>query len=201
MVIPTGHCPAGHCAINWGATSRITNAIARDRDNRKKRLEITKQIQLKNNDLTKKTAENESLMIDLRNTLDNEERSREQIEKQNHELISWKEENERIGEELKLALKIAEDAKTVAQTDLDILQKKTQFELIGVIVKVALYVILGVGLISTSMYMIAIFLSSPEAHDIGAAWTNLFGILLTNAFSIIGTIMGVKYASEKQKNC
>jgi hypothetical protein len=27
----------------------------------------------------------------------------------------------------------------------------------------------------------------------------MFGILLTNAFSIVGTIMGVKYASEKPK--
>jgi predicted outer membrane lipoprotein len=27
----------------------------------------------------------------------------------------------------------------------------------------------------------------------------MFGILLTNAFSIIGTIMGVKYASDNTK--
>jgi hypothetical protein len=26
----------------------------------------------------------------------------------------------------------------------------------------------------------------------------MFGILLTNAFSIVGTIMGVKYATEKE---
>jgi hypothetical protein len=28
----------------------------------------------------------------------------------------------------------------------------------------------------------------------------MFGILLTNAFSIVGTIMGVKYASENKNN-
>jgi hypothetical protein len=32
---------------------------------------------------------------------------------------------------------------------------------------------------------------------IGSTWSNIVGILLTNAFSIVGTIMGVKYASEK----
>ena len=29
--------------------------------------------------------------------------------------------------------------------------------------------------------------------------SNLFGILLTNSFSIIGTIMGVKYASDNKE--
>jgi hypothetical protein len=33
---------------------------------------------------------------------------------------------------------------------------------------------------------------------LGNAWTNMFGILLTNSFSIIGTIMGVKYATESK---
>ena len=34
---------------------------------------------------------------------------------------------------------------------------------------------------------------------IASTWSNIIGILLTNAFSIIGTIMGVKYASEMKK--
>ena len=37
-----------------------------------------------------------------------------------------------------------------------------------------------------------------ETQVIGSAWSNMFGILLTNAFSIIGTIMGVKYANGKK---
>ena len=46
------------------------------------------------------------------------------------------------------------------------------------------------------MYGIALF-SEQDTQIIGSTWSNMFGILLTNAFSIVGTIMGVKYASEK----
>lgn len=143
-------------------------ANTRDRENRKKRLDITKQIQ-----------------------------------QQNKELIEQKEENERIGEELKLALQHAEEAredaekaKAVAEADLDLLQKRTQFELVGTIVKVALWVIIGVGIVTTALYVVALF-EGKDTQIIGSTWSNMFGILLTNAFSIIGTIMGVKYASER----
>jgi hypothetical protein len=37
-----------------------------------------------------------------------------------------------------------------------------------------------------------------ERTIIESTWSNLFGILLTNSFSIIGTIMGVKYATAKR---
>jgi uncharacterized Tic20 family protein len=76
------------------------------------------------------------------------------------------------------------------------MQKKSQFELIGTIVKVALFVIMGVGILTTVMYGLAI-INDKETQIIGSTWSNMFGILLTNAFSIVGTIMGVKYASEK----
>ena len=76
------------------------------------------------------------------------------------------------------------------------MQKKTQFELISTIVKVALYVIIGVGILTTVMYGLALF-SGADTQIIGSTWSNMFGILLTNAFSIVGTIMGVKYATEK----
>jgi hypothetical protein len=133
------------------------------------------------------------------------EKSKTQIENQNSELINWREENEKIGIELKDAIKKselarieAEKAKENAENDLDIIQKKTQFELIGTIVKVSLSVILGVGFITTILYMVAMF-TGKDTQIIGSTWSNMFGILLTNAFSIIGTIMGVKYASDNTK--
>jgi len=46
------------------------------------------------------------------------------------------------------------------------------------------------------MYGIALF-TEKDTQIIGSTWANMFGILLTNAFSIIGTIMGVKYASKE----
>jgi predicted RNase H-like nuclease (RuvC/YqgF family) len=179
-------------------TQYLAEALARDKENRKRRLDVTKQIQGQNSELLKKREENENLMLELRETLAEMEESKSQIECQNSELVQWKEKNEIIGEELKEALENAEKAKDIAETDLDMLQKRTQFELIGTIVKVALYVIIGVGAVTTVMYSIALF-ANKDTQIIGSTWSNMFGILLTNAFSIIGTIMGVKYASEKPK--
>jgi hypothetical protein len=93
----------------------------------------------------------------------------------------------------------AQNAKEKALNDLDVLQKKKQFELINTIVNYALYVIVGTGVITTILYGAAIFLQSKETTLIGNTWSNLFGILLTNSFSIIGTIMGVKYANNSEK--
>jgi len=177
----------------------LAEALERDRSNRKRRLDITKQIQGQNYELIDQKNENERLMAELKETLVSMEESKSQIECQNAELIQWKEKNEIIGEELKVALQDAERAKEAAESDLDILQKKTQFELIGTIVKVALFVIIGVGITTTVLYTVALF-AGKDTQVIGSTWSNMFGILLTNAFSIIGTIMGVKYASEKPKN-
>ena len=70
--------------------------------------------------------------------------------------------------------------------------------MIGKIVRVALIVILSVGIISTGLYVTAM-LTGKDTQIVGSTWSNMFGILLTNAFSIIGTIMGVKYASENKE--
>ena len=149
----------------------LTSALEKDKDSRKKRLEVTKQVQ-----------------------------------ERNRELLASEDENRRINEDLKIALQEAEDAKTealaakdIALNDLDIIQKKSQTELIGTIVKVALLVILSVGVITTLMYAIAM-MTNKDTQIIGSTWSNMFGILLTNAFSIVGTIMGVKYASENKNN-
>jgi hypothetical protein len=149
----------------------LSGSIEKDKDGRKKRLEITKQVQ-----------------------------------ERNRELQVSEEENTRINEELRIALQEAEDsknealvAKDAALNDLDIIQKKSQTELIGTIVKVALLVIISVGIITTIMYGIAM-MTGKDTQIIGSTWSNMFGILLTNAFSIVGTIMGVKYASENKNN-
>ena len=149
----------------------LSTALEKDKDARRKRLEVTKQVQ-----------------------------------ERNRELLASEEENIRINEDLKLALQEAENSKTealaakdAALNDLDIIQKKTQTELIGTIVKVALIVIMSVGIITTIMYGIAMF-TGKDTQIIGSTWSNMFGILLTNAFSIVGTIMGVKYASENKNS-
>ena len=120
------------------------------------------------------------------------------IQKQNKELQLAKIENERINEELSQSLIDVGKAKESVENDLTILQKKTQFELMGVIVKVALVIIVSVAIITTFMYVVAISFNR-ETQIIGSTWSNLFGILLTNSFSIIGTIMGVKYSNNKEK--
>ena len=89
-------------------TKYLQEAISKDRETRRKRLEITKQVQ-----------------------------------EQNYELLKSQESNEQLLRELKEALQDAERAKLTAETDLDLLQKRIQYELMGMIVRTALGIILG----------------------------------------------------------
>lgn len=183
----------------------IKECSDKDKSVRRKRLDVTKQVQQQNKELSDLNIENERIMSELKTTIENVEESKQQIEFQNKELIDWKEDNERLTIQLReemvkseVARVDAEKSKETALNDLDILQKKTQTELIGTVVKVALFVILSVGIITTGMYCVAIY-TGRDTQIIGSTWSNMFGILLTNAFSIIGTIMGVKYASERKE--
>jgi hypothetical protein len=153
----------------------INDAIEKDKEIRRKRLEITRQVQSQNVDLVKWKQESELAQEKLTESLHELERSKEAAE---------------------LARQEAENAKAIVENDLDLMQKRSQFALIGTIIKVALAVIIGVGLSTTALYTIAI-INGYDTQIIGSTWSNMFGILLTNAFSIVGTIMGVKYASEK----
>lgn len=143
----------------------------KDTDARRKRLQVTKQVQAQNKELEAKQKENETLMIELEAALEEAQKLKEQ----------------------------AEAGMDKALEDLDLMQKRSQFELIGTIVRVALVIIVGVGVLTTVMYGLAL-VSGTDTQIIGSTWSNMFGILLTNAFSIVGTIMGVKYATEKSED-
>ena len=174
----------------------------KDSDKRRQRLEITKQIQKQNSELEQAAKENKRVNKQLEKALNEAIDSAEQSKKS-------KEEAETAKEELEVALQLAEQskeeahklkteaeyAKEVAETDLSLLQKKTQTELMGNIVRVALWVIMGVGLLTTALYVF-VMVRGLDAKIIESTWSNLFGILLTNSFSIIGTIMGVKHATK-----
>ena len=95
-------------------------------------------------------------------------------------------------QKLKNAIEIEKDA---ALNDLDVMMKKSQSELIKIIVRVALAVIVGVGVVTTILYWVAI-ITKQDTQIIGSTWSNMFSVLLTNAFSIVGTIMGIKYATQ-----
>ena len=127
---------------------------------RRKRLEMTKQVQTQNAELTKLNEANQKMMEELQETLKNVEESKLTFEVQNRELNEWKQESLRLTEELQTemvkseqARVAAENAKNEAENNLDLIQKKTQFELINNIVRVALYVIIGVGTITTGIYV------------------------------------------------
>ena len=98
-------------------------------------------------------------------------------------------------QQLKNAIEVEKNA---ALNDLDILMKKSQSELIKTIVVVALVVIVGVGVITTILYWMAM-VTGRDTQIIGSTWSNMFSVLLTNAFSIVGTIMGIKYATQDKK--
>ena len=177
----------------------------KDSTSRRKRLEVTKQVQKQNSELEKAQKENKRVNRQLEKALNEAIDSAEQSKKS-------KEEAEKAKEELEVALQHAEQskeeahklkaeaelAKEVAETDLSLLQKKTQTELMGNIVRVALWVIMGVGFVTTGLYVFVLLLGH-DSKIIESTWSNLFGILLTNSFSIIGTIMGVKHANGGDK--
>jgi PAS domain S-box-containing protein len=95
-------------------------------------------------------------------------------------------------QQLKNSIEIEKNA---ALNDLDVLMKKSQSELIKTIVVVALVVIVGVGVVTTALYWMAM-ITGKDTQIIGSTWSNMFSVLLTNAFSIVGTIMGIKYATQ-----
>jgi hypothetical protein len=180
----------------------IKESIEKDKDNRRKRLDVTRQVQSQNTDLTKWKKENERVNKQLTKALEEAEESNKAmlVAKQEAELAledaqkaKIDAENARV--EAEKARHEAEQAKNLAENDLELMQKKTQFELIGSIVKVALWVIMGVGGVVTAVYLIALF-KGLNTDVIGSTWTNIVSILLTNSFSIVGTIMGVKYANQ-----
>jgi hypothetical protein len=183
----------------------LKDCETKDGDKRRKRLEMTKKIQKQNEELINLNIENQKIMDDLQSTLEEAKEQKVKIEVQNGELIDWREENEKIQQELQKEMlnseraRIqAEEAKTNAINDLDILQKRNQTELISNIVKVALYIIIGVGIVTTGVYVFTLIMGK-DTQVISATWSNIFGILLTNAFSIVGTIMGIKYATENKQ--
>lgn len=175
----------------------------KDKENRRKRLDLTNKVQKQNEELKKVNEENGRIMEELQQTLREVEDAKMTYEVQNRELNEWKQDNLRLTEELKYEMVKseqsrveAETAKQSAENDLDLLQKKTQNELISRIVRVALWVIVGVGFVTTGVYVFTMMMGK-DTQVISAAWSNMFGILLTNAFSIIGTIMGIKYANKE----
>jgi Fe2+ transport system protein B len=174
----------------------VNESIEKDNTTRKKRLEITKQIQKQNKELTDWKTENERIHGELLETLELNRVAIVEAENAKEEAELSKDKAEKSMIEAMTARAEAENAKANAENDLELIQKKSQFELIGTIVKVALWVIIGVGLTTTLMFLIALF-AGVDTSVIGSTWSNIIGILLTNAFSIVGTIMGVKYASEK----
>ena len=119
------------------------------------------------------------------------------MQSQNKELEAAAKENGGLLIDLQNAVKEAEQLRDEAVEDLDLLQKRTQFELIGLIVKVALVIIVGVGLTTTLMYTIAL-LANKDTTILGNAWSNLFGILLTNIIAKkVGTIQYCQLAEAE----
>jgi hypothetical protein len=113
------------------------------------------------------------------------------------ELKNSLDETSKLKDAAEQAREVAEVAKDEALQDLEVMQKKTQFELISIIVRLALAVIVGVGVTTSALYAFVLYMGY-DSKIIESTWSNLFGILLTNSFSIVGTIMGVKYATENK---
>jgi len=184
----------------------VEDAIARDKANRRKRLDVTRKVQSQNSALEEEKKENVRVNRQLTKALEEADvskndaiRAKEEAEMARHNAETSRNEAVTAKLEAEHARIEALKAKEAAEGDLELIQKKSQFELIGTIVKVALWVILGVGVTTTLMYVGAMA-TGVDTTVVGSTWTNIIGIMLTNAFSIVGTIMGVKYASGNGKS-
>ena len=136
--------------------SYVNECIDRDKAARKRRLDVTKEVQ-----------------------------------KQNKELQAEKEVNDRLMEELGEAVRVADTAKATAVKakdkaleDLDLVQKKTQFELMNKIVRVALFVIVSVGFLSTMLFMVVLF-TDAESAVVESTWANLLRYLYLLMHSLL----------------
>jgi hypothetical protein len=183
----------------------VDAAINKDKEGRRKRLDITKRVQSQNTELVNGQKENDRVNKQLTKALEKADESKARALVAKDEAEKAKDEAEELrleAEEARLEAEKAriesDNAKNSAENDLELIQKKSQFELIGTIVKVSLWVILGVGISTTLIYTTALFLG-VDTTGLFTTWSNIIGILLTNSFSIIGTIMGVKYALGDKK--
>ena len=185
--------------------SYLDTCIEKDRETRKRRLDMTKQIQQQNQDLLSTKESLESYQEELKHSLEGMQKAmtetqeaQDEAERLRHEAEEARVEAENSRAEAEAAREEAENARKQVENDLDVLQRRTQNELIGTIVKVSLFVIVGVGFITTGVYLLALY-SGKDTQVIASTWSNIVGILLTNAFSIVGTIMGIKYATSESQ--
>lgn len=169
----------------------LQTALKKTKDAQRKRLQVSKKAQQEKRKLEQIQVDNTELMAELQEALDDAKEAEQVAEEARQRAEKHREvaEQERTRAEL---------AKETAEQNLDLLQKKTQSALMKSIVNVALLVVIGVGVITTIMYIIALTNETAESQVtlLGNTWSNMFGILLTNSFSIIGTVMGVKYATS-----
>jgi hypothetical protein len=177
----------------------------KDKETRKRRLDMTKQVQQQNRDLLNTKESLESYQEELKNSLEGMQKAMAEAQEAKDDAERLRIEAEESKESAEVARAEAEDAREEAEnarkqveSDLDVLQRKTQNELIGTIVKVSLFVIVGVGFVTTGVYLLALY-SGKDTQVIASTWSNIVGILLTNAFSIVGTIMGIKYATSESQ--
>jgi len=170
----------------------LEEATEKDDARRKTRLRVNKEGQANLVKLEKAGKENQLLMAQLQDALRDAQGSAA-------EASDAQRQAEKLREEAEQARSRAELAKETAEQNLDIFQKKTQSALMKSIVTVALAVVVGVGAITTMLYVVALTNDTAESQVtlLGNTWSNMFGILLTNSFSIIGTVMGVKYATSE----
>lgn len=183
----------------------LKKVVEKEKSLRLVRLSNNKQTQKTMQDLKGSKAELEGKTQDL-------EESKNQLEVKATLLEEKVQENRVLVQEIQQALEVAEtaqenaeqariladSARIHAEKDLQLLQQKRQFDLVEDIVQVALKSIMGLQFSITILYIVAL-ITEVQVEVIGDVWANTIGILITNFFSIIGTILGVKYALNPQK--
>lgn len=126
-----------------------------------------------------------------------ENKSKERVEL-THEALNQKTELERAHKKIKQQYKLlkeekekVEDNVCTLENDLKILREKNQLRILNHVVNICLRIIIGIGF-SCSIILVVMLLFGKQSDLIESTWSQSILLMLSNAFSIIATIQGVK---------
>jgi hypothetical protein len=114
------------------------------------------------------------------------------------EALNQKSELERAHKKIKQQYELLKKEKAKVEDDvctleknLKVLREKNQLKLMNNVVNICLRIIIGIGL-SCSIILVVMILFGKQSDLVESTWSQSILLMLSNSFSIIATIQGVK---------
>lgn len=124
-------------------------------------------------------------------------KSRERVEL-TQEALNQKSELERAHKKIKQQYELLKTEKAKVEDDvcnleknLKVLREKNQLKIMNNVVNICLRIIIGIG-VSCSLILIIMLICGNQSDLVESTWSQSILLMLSNSFSIIATIQGVK---------